>query len=312
MVAAGNSQEPLSTEEEAAKRRREEHSSKQRPLATSHTQVKEEEEGDIYDPFHPTGSDSNTSESEGESHAGGIPSMAHKEGAIYQVKAEALENRVSLERDEGSGDVLAVKSEADTAKSGHGPHNTPRSGMTGTSTPLSQSHVPGKRERKEQGGENGQTGKSRDPHSQKTDHFSSSSASSHHSNKIVKTEIKSEPQDSPPKSPSRSKSTSRPSGHGRKTSKGGGSSTERRSTSNSPEAGRRRGDKAPAQQGRKRGDEEGKRREEGGERRSGRSESRERRRLRSPSDSSTSEASERSRKKNRRSCSLSKDRRRSR
>ncbi|KAM9503359.1 uncharacterized protein phrf1 isoform 1-T1 [Salvelinus alpinus] len=314
MVAAGNSQEPLSTEEEeAAKRRREERSSKQRPPATSHTQVKEEE-GDIYDPFHPTGSDSNASESEGESHAGGKPSMAHKECAIYQVKAEAMENRVSLERDEGSGEVLDVKSEADTAKPCHGPHNAPRSGMTGTSTPLSQRHVPGKRERKEQGGENGQhgqTGKSRDPQSQKTDNFSSSSASSHHVNKMVKTEIKSEPQDSPPKSPSWSKSNSRPSGHGRKTSKGGGSSTERRSTSNSPEAGRRRGDKAPEQQGRKRGDEEDKR-EEGGERRPRRSESRERRLRRSPSDSSTSEASERSRKKKTRSCSLSKDRRRSR
>ncbi|XP_021456146.2 PHD and RING finger domain-containing protein 1 isoform X1 [Oncorhynchus mykiss] len=305
MFATGNSQEPLSTEEEAVKRRREERSSKQRPLATSHTQVKEEE-GDIYDPFHPTGSDSNASESEGESHAGGKLSMAHKECTIYQVKAEALENRVSLERDEGSGEVLDVKSEADTAKPGHGPHNAPRSGMTGTSTPLSQSHVPGKKERKEQGGKN------REPQSQKTDHFSSSSASSHHSNKMVKTEIKSEPQDSPPKSLSRSKSNSRPSGHGRKTSKGGESSTERGSTSNSPEAGRRRGDKAPEQQGRKRGDKEGKRGEEGGERRSRRSESRERRLLCSPSDSSTSETSERSRKKKRRSCSLSKDRRRSR
>ncbi|CDQ64324.1 unnamed protein product [Oncorhynchus mykiss] len=294
IFATGNSQEPL-----------EERSSKQRPLATSHTQVKEEE-GDIYDPFHPTGSDSNASESEGESHAGGKPSMAHKECTIYQVKAEALENRVSLERDEGSGEVLDVKSEADTAKPGHGPHNAPRSGMTGTSTPLSQSHVPGKKERKEQGGKN------REPQSQKTDHFSSSSASSHHSNKMVKTEIKSEPQDSPPKSLSRSKSNSRPSGHGRKTSKGGESSTERGSTSNSPEAGRRRGDKAPEQQGRKRGDKEGKRGEEGGERRSRRSESRERRLLCSPSDSSTSETSERSRKKKRRSCSLSKDRRRSR
>ncbi|XP_055795934.1 PHD and RING finger domain-containing protein 1 isoform X3 [Salvelinus fontinalis] len=311
MVAAGNSQEPLSTEEEAAKRRREERSSKQRPPATSHTQVKEEE-GDIYDPFHPTGSDSNASESEGESHAGGKPSMAHKECAIYQVKAEAMENRVSLERDEGSGEVLDVKSEADTAKPCHGPHNAPRSGMTGTSTPLSQRHVPGKRERKEQGGENGQTGKSREPQSQKTDNFSSISASSHHVNKMLKTEIKSEPQDSPPKSPSWSKSNSRPSGHGRKTSKGGGSSTERRSTSNSPEAGRRRGDKAPEQQGRKRGDEEDKRGEEGGERGPRRLESRERRLRCSPSDSSTSEASERSRKKKTRSCSLSKDRRRSR
>uniref|UniRef100_A0A4W5LVA1 SFR19-like C-terminal domain-containing protein n=1 Tax=Hucho hucho TaxID=62062 RepID=A0A4W5LVA1_9TELE len=312
IVAAGNSQEPLSTEEEAAKRRREERSSKQRPLATSHTQVKEEEEGDIYDPFHPTGSDSNASGSDGESRAGGKPSMAHKVGAIYQVKAEALENRVSLERDEGSGEGLDVKSEADMAKPGHGPHNAPRSGMTDTSTPLSQSHVPGKRERKEQGGENRQKGKSREHQSQKTDHFSSRSASSHHSNKMVKTEIKSEPQDSPPKSPSRSKSNSRPSSNGRKTSKGGGSSTERRSTSNSPEAGRRRGDKAPEQHGRKRGDEGDRRGEEGGKRRPRRSESRERRLLRSPSDSSTSEASERSRKKKRRSCSLSKDRRRSR
>ncbi|KAK6320087.1 hypothetical protein J4Q44_G00091940 [Coregonus suidteri] len=310
MVPAGNSEEPLSTEEEEAKRRREERSS--RPLTTSHTRVKEEE-GDIYDPFHPTGSDSNASESEAESHAGGKPYMAHKEGASHQVKAEALESSVSLERDEGLGECLDVKSEPGTAKPGHGPHNTPRSGMTGTSTPLSQSQVPVKRERKEPGGENGQTGNSREPQNQKTAPFSSSSASSHHSNRMVKTEIKSEPQDSPPRSPSRSKSHSRPSGQGRKTSKGGGSSTERRSASNSPEAGRKGGDKALEQRGRKRGDEGGRRgEEEGGERRSRRSESRERRRLRSPSDSSTSDASEKSRKMTRRSRSRSKDRRRSR
>ncbi|KAK6318115.1 hypothetical protein J4Q44_G00114060 [Coregonus suidteri] len=319
IVAAGNCLEPASAEEEEAKRKRAERRNKQNPLTSSHTPVKEEkEEGDIYDPFHPTGSDSNASDSEAESHAGGKPTMVHKEGASHQVKAEALESRVSLERDEGSGEGLEVKSElenSDTAKPGHSPHNAPRSGMSGTSTPLSQSQVHLKRERNEPGDEKGQhsqTGNSREPQNQKTTPSSSSSASIHHSNRMVKTEIKSELQDSLPRSPPRSESHSRPSGQGRKTSKGRGSSTEQRSASISPEAGRRRGDKAPDQAGRRRRYEVGRRGDKGGERSSRRSVSRERRRTRSPSDSSTSDFSERSRRKKRRSRSPSKDRRRSR
>ncbi|CAB1323055.1 unnamed protein product [Coregonus sp. 'balchen'] len=221
-------------------------------------------------------------------------------------------------RDEGSGEGLEVKSElenSDTAKPGHSPHNAPRSGMSGTSTPLSQSQVHLKRERNEPGDEKGQhsqTGNSREPQNQKTTPSSSSSASIHHSNRMVKTEIKSELQDSLPRSPPRSESHSRPSGQGRKTSKGRGSSTEQRSASISPEAGRRRGDKAPDQAGRRRRYEVGRRGDKGGERSSRRSVSRERRRTRSPSDSSTSDFSERSRRKKRRSRSPSKDRRRSR
>ncbi|XP_019895992.2 PHD and RING finger domain-containing protein 1 isoform X2 [Esox lucius] len=312
VFAAGDS--PERAEEEKVRRKREKSRSTAKPPA-SDRQVKEEEgEGDMYDPFHPTGSDSNASDSETDRHAGGKPTGRGKERASHQLKAEVLESSVSLERDEGSGDGV-VKGEPEIShatRPGRSPHNAPRSGMTGASTSLSQSQVTVKRERNEPAGDNGphrQTGSGRSTQDDRTPQSSSNSGSCHLSNNLVKTETKSEHQDGSPRSLSSSKSHSRPSGQGR-TVKEERSSPEQLNASGNPETDRRR-DKASEQPERKRvhqGSREGGQVEE---RRSWCSQSRERRRSCSSSDSSISDASERSGRKKRRSSS-SIDRRRSR
>ncbi|KAM6960513.1 uncharacterized protein phrf1 [Aplochiton taeniatus] len=329
VLAGVGPQEAGTSEEEEAKRKRERRI--KLLLSDSHNQVKEEEQ-DAYDPFNPTGSDSNFSDSEAENPSQDCDSqnanaegkgteLGNEDGSGRQVKAEPVETRISGELDQVSGQHLEVKKEPEPSDTEEGersvrrgPQNRSKSGASDTRPPLPVSLLPIKKESTESGDENGQNVQplSSTPSHHKVAPSASCSANSQHSQGKVK--IKSEPKDSPAKSKSRSRSPARSSGQGKKASKGGGLSKERRSASSSPEGDRRRGEQPAPGQGSRRREGGGGGGEENRDRRPRCSPSRERRRraTRSSSSSSDSDTSGKYRRKKRRSRSRSKDRRRSR
>ncbi|KAM4618565.1 uncharacterized protein phrf1 [Polymixia lowei] len=342
-AAGGSAQESWGAKEEEA-RRRQQRRDKQILLASRTLVKKEQEDSDIYDPFNPTLSDSNSSDSDAESQGldsdsqraaaeGKPPGLGSEEGlgrskpSLVQGKAETLESKITQEEptrvkaqenashgDRGSVEHMKVKVEPGSVEANFENQEV----IADTNVKKEPELADAKLETID-----ATTPLPYSPLPVKTERTHPWEESvqdvqppnsippihktdpSTSSSGSNKKKQKTEIKSEHRDSPDRSRSPAKVSGHGKKTSKGGGAPEERRSSSCSSEAGRRRGDQhVSGQGGRRRGVDKDR------ERSSRRSRSRERRRARSTSESSQSDSSDGSRRKRRRS--RSKDRRRSR